>query len=266
MENQKIGEGCGTNAQAHRLPDRIHQAPCTEGRMGTLVSRAHLTIKEAPALGDTKRSEIVNVMEKLRARGLDGNAEAAILHTEMRGVWKAGGLDVLEIGGAPGMDLEGYFEAAGAKSYVNVRLEPNSTLSPKVVQGNYMGMDGTYDLIVAMGVFEPFAIDRKQSDMIPTGGVESMPEEGVFENKDRLQKLFGLLKEGGALIIGTISLGCIFSNKEIEDAGFCIQCRRGDYGILRGWGELLVLHKMPKAAGSSDANLRLHPINPLFSE
>ncbi len=193
------------------------------------------------------------VQRRLAFSGADPQAHLASFairrfHPHIFGLQSLAGREVLEIGGGKEINLKGFFTGIGA-SYLNVRLEPNRERDPCVITGDFMEMDGSFDLVISLGVFEIGAIDV-DFERMEAGIIKSTPAE-------RSAKLASLTAEGGFCVIGTINAPCMLPSRELESAGFSILLREspfysfmnaeeGMYGY-DDRSELLILRKMQKS-------------------
>ena len=161
--------------------------------------------------------------------GIKLSYPAILFQAHLQGLELFAGKKVLEIGGVrnPNMTLVNYFMNMGAE-YHTVGLEDNKANYPYVLSVRDFRdiRDELYDVIISMGVFEHSGIDRSK---------DGNDFRSIYNSHQRdLQKLFALTKEGGINIIGTISDPCIYTNDEIQEAGFKLQHRIKQFASL-GW-------------------------------
>lgn len=122
-----------------------------------------------------------------------------------------GGKRVLEIGATPNLNLRLLFPGA---RYELISLEDGQTHT-----GNFMDLEeDPYDVIVSIGVFEQFAIDRR----VNSEGFAM----GRYDNGTRLAKLAGLTLPGGYNAHASQGLEVLFSNEEIQQSGFELVSRQ----------------------------------------
>jgi hypothetical protein len=130
------------------------------------------------------------------------------------------GKKVLEIGGSDRICMEHFFAGTGA-DYTNVRLEGNKTKNPRVVQGDFMDIEGKFDLVISLGVFELGAIDINFDT--------SRPLKNSYSMGQRIAKLHTLANEGASVVIGTINAPCLFDDQMLRSAGFSILSRESPF-------------------------------------
>ncbi len=129
---------------------------------------------------------------------------------------------VLEIGGTDLMNMSYYFRQMEAE-YSTVRIENNQEGHDYILpQNDYMKLDVEYGLVISLGVFEEYAIDRNWNGGSPFAQRRS--------NSVHLAKLAALTKE--YCIVGTVSDPCLFSRDEIEKAGFELVHRQKPFYCL----------------------------------
>ncbi len=122
-----------------------------------------------------------------------------------------GGKRVLEIGATPELKLKLMFPGA---HYESISLEGGQTHT-----GNFMELEEKpYDVIVSLGVFEEFGIDR----MVEGQGFP----KGRYTNQQRLGKLAGLTVPGGYNAHASQGLELLFSNEEIDQSEFQLVSRQ----------------------------------------
>jgi len=164
-----------------------------------------------------------------------------LFFAHLKGIEQFASGKVLEIGGSTHFNMGGFFLELGA-DYTNIRLERSD--ADHVIQGHFMHYPlNNYDLIISSGVFEEGALDRIIGRFFRDG--ELLP------NKYYLAKLATLTNPGGLNIHATTSARCLFSNEEIEEAGFDLEYRGGpffgfwDYNITDSskTSELVVMRK-----------------------
>lgn len=166
-------------------------------------------------------------------------------HPHISGLESFAGREVLEIGGGSGINMKAYFSGIGA-GYRNVRLERNRERDPAVIVGDFMDVQGSFDLVISLGVFEPGAIDVDFDRM----------EAGIIRHgaQERAQKLHSLTRGGGFCVIGTINAPCMLPSRELESAGFSTMMRESPFYTFMNNGsgeayepgdrsELLILRK-----------------------
>jgi hypothetical protein len=162
------------------------------------------------------------------------------------GLERFGGKKVLEIGGSHKISMEQFFVETKA-DYTNVRLESNKTKNPRVLVSDFMDIEGRFDLIITLGVFELGAIDVNFDTLRGSKSRHTI--------RDRIEKLSKLTAPGGECVIGTISSPCFFDDRSVSLAGFTLIYRQSPfYTFMHGDGadvfeksdksELLILHKL----------------------
>jgi hypothetical protein len=155
------------------------------------------------------------------------------------------GRRVLEIGGTDDISMEQLFSRIGAR-YLNARLEGNPSGNPRVHVGDFMGLEGRFDLVVSLGVFEAGAIDVN-FDTLEAGIIRHTPCE-------RAAKLSALLADGGFCVIGTVNAPCFLGQPALSAAGFTTIARETPFYTFMNAGndgiyakgdrsELLVISK-----------------------
>jgi hypothetical protein len=157
-----------------------------------------------------------------------------LFHSHLRGLDAVKGR-VLEIGGTDAINLEPYFRKKRAPiNYTDVRLERDSRNSRNILSMDFMDIPdgaGKFDMIISMGVFEHGAIDIVQRSF--------QRLNKAWTEAERLEKLHGLLSEGGTCVIGTISDPCMFSSPKIMAAGFnLVHKKRQFYSFMTLYPEL----------------------------
>ncbi len=156
--------------------------------------------------------------ERFNSR-LDLNLSARLFYAHLQGLEHFAGKRVLEIGGTDADDgnTADYFRGMGAE-YRIVRLEENKDNIPYVLpQRDFRDVPSSvqYDLIISWGVFEVAGLDQ-------TADRKEDHRSFYQQNSKDLKKLYALTTEGGINIMGTISDPCLFSNEEIQQAGFTL--------------------------------------------
>ncbi len=165
--------------------------------------------------------------------------------SHLYGLESFGGRKVLEIGGTDEISLESYFAERGS-DYTNVRLEGKR--SRRVRVGDFMDVQGEYDLVISLGVFEPGALDIDRESMI-AGPIRHAQGEIA-------QKLSSLTAPGGFCVIGTILSPCSLGDGMLRSCGFRVLSRRSPFYTFMNAGnkglyaegdrsELLLLFKLP---------------------
>ena len=144
---------------------------------------------------------------------------ARLFYAHLQGLEHFVGKRVLEIGGTDNEhgNMAGYFRAMDAE-YQMIRLEENKDNIPYVLPERdfrYIHSSAQYDLIISLGVFEEFGLDQTAD--------RSEDHRSFYQcNSADLKKLYALTAAGGINIMGTISDPCLFSDQEIQQAGFTL--------------------------------------------
>ena len=126
-----------------------------------------------------------------------------------------GGKRILEIGASNVVNFKAMFPGA---VYESISFEESQTY-----RGNFMDLDvEPYSLIISLGVFEENSIDRMCVWHL-------VHPEGDYYNNERLRKLAELTVPGGYNIHASRALPILFSNREIEAAGFDVVNRSGKF-------------------------------------
>ena len=162
----------------------------------------------------------------------------------LRGLENFAGKKVLEIGAEDDANTFHLFESIGAE-YFAVRIGDNpNNLSYVLPQEDFMKLpeDSPYDLIISLGVFEEFAIDRDKE----------CKNRLARERPGHLQKLFQLTKTGGYNVHGVIANPFLFDENQIQQVGFDLLHKTSPFYCLYRNGyskhdkvsELVVMRKL----------------------
>ena len=142
-----------------------------------------------------------------------------LIYSRIIGIESLSPSRVLEIG--PRLNGESFKKCFPNAQYEAVGFEVAQDHVKAEFHGNFMSLERPpYNLIISSGVFEEAALDRENSFPLPS---DRFCASG--NNYVRLQKLYELTSPSGVHVIGTTTTPCIFSNREIEDAGFSIDFR-----------------------------------------
>ena len=161
----------------------------------------------------------------------------------LKGLKQFAGKKVLEIGGSHHYNMDDFFLELGT-DYTNIKLEKEDSDPDYIVQENFMDHPlEKYDLIISSGVFEVGALDKVAGTLLR--------RNDLHPNQQYLRRLHFLTNPGGMNIHATSTDTCLFTDDEIEEAGFELQYRRGPFFSPRKQGpsyfignsELLVMRK-----------------------